>query len=82
MTVVFEKWYLVAQQPGTEVRTEYQPLESHFGFVSSISTLAARVMPMPGIFLVLGVFCPSRSKVYFESGFKPRGTKTEKILLG
>lgn len=71
-----------AKQPGTEVRTEYQPLESHFGFASPISTLPAGAMPVPVTFLVPGVFCLYRSKVYFGSGFKPRGTKTEEILLG
>lgn len=55
---------MVAQQTRTEVRTEHQALESHFGFVSPISTLAASEMSMSEtFFFVLGVFCPCISKV-------------------
>lgn len=78
---VYEKCYLVAQQPGTKLRTEYQSLECHFGFASPISTQTARAIAVPSTFPVPGGFCPSRSKVYFGSGFKLRWTKTEEILL-
>jgi len=78
---VYDKWYLVPQQPGIKVRKECQPLESHFGFASPISSLAAMAMSMPGTFIFPGVFYPSRSKVYFGSGFKSKGTETEEILL-
>lgn len=79
---VYEKWYLVAQQPGAVVKTEYELLESHFGDCVSYFHPTARAMPMRGSFLVPGVFCASRFKVYFGSGFKPIKTTSEEILLG